>query len=873
MHLFRRLGFLAQREQLDRDLRSEMQQHVELLTADLINEGTSPEEARRIALRRFGNQRSLREESRDWWGFPSVESFIQDLRFGARLLARSPGFTLVAVLTLALGIGANTAVFSVVNSVLLRPFSYPHYERLVNVWRTHDQNWIGSLSIPDFRDWQQQNTALEGIAAYTTRRLSLEGPAEPQAIEAARVTTNFFDVMGTPPAKGRAFLQEEESNGRGNVVILSHETWVSDFGSDPNIIGRVITLNREPFTVVGVAASGFHYPHALTNAWVPLVPSMAEERRDSHSFVGIGRLKAGVTREQATAQLNTICTAMAKDHPEDQGLGSQLVPLKTAEVGGVEDGLLVAFLVVGFTFMIACANVATFLLSRAAARQREIAIRLAVGAKSSRLAVQFFAEGLLLAGIAAVVALLVSRWSVVAITNVGHAFFPASRPVTTDYRAAIFTLVLAALAAVLVCLVVGWSARHISVADALKENAASVAGSRRRLRGQQALVAIQLACAFLLLVGAGTLVESFIKLSRVSPGFDPHHVLAMRVPISSQDDSNSHPLLLVENELARVRALPGVIAAGVISFLPMQSWGTNTTIRFQGAQPPVSREAPWAEVRAVSPGYYDALRIRLPRGRGISNADTASAPPVAVVNETFVKQYSPNQDIIGRQISMTDGQAWATIVGVMEDSLQAGRNQPARAEVDLPYMQAKYAYLTQSMTFVVRTAGDPLAMAKPVQQTIRSVDPHQAVFGTTTVEQIISDLEGDRHFALWLLGVFAGLAMVLAAAGLFAQLSYAVTERTHELGVRIALGAKRSDLLRIVIVQGALVAGIGILGGLIASVGLVKVMRSLLFGVNPVQASVLISAALPLMIVALLASFLPARRAMAVDPMISLRCE
>ena len=864
---------MKRRKRMLRELEHDMAEHIAMETQDNIDRGMSAEEARYAALRKFGNVARITEQTREVWSFVRLEQLMQDFRYGARLLRKNAKLTAVVVLTLALGIGANTAVFSIVNAVLLKPLSFSHPEQLVQVWRTHGQGWTGSMSTSDLSDWQGQNSMFQGISAYAGRRLSLQNKSEARAFAAARVSPNFFEVMEASPVQGRGFTAEEATLGHEHVVVLGYDLWAQEFGSDPAVVGRGLQISDETYTVIGIAPKGFHFPDRLTQLWVPLAPVGPELRRDAHDFLVIGRLRPGVTLEQATAQLNAISLRMATQYPEDKELGALLVPLKTALVGWMHDGLLVAFIVVGFIFLIACANVATLLLSRAATRRREIAVRLALGASRGRLLTQFLAEGLLLAFLAAALAFAANRWTVAGVIAVSHNYLVFSSPAGIEPRVAGFTVGIAGLAALLISFVVGWGSTRLGVSEALKENAASVTGGRSGIRTQRALVAVQIACAFLLLVGTGVLVESFVRLSRVYPGFDAHQVLTMRLPVSSKKYSSGHPLsLMVEPAMARIGALPGVQAAGVITYLPMQSMGTTSDFRFS-SKAASDKDESWAEIRAVSAGYYHALGIRLLRGRLITSSDSEEAPRVAVVNETFVRRYSPDQEVVGRQISMIDEPQWLTIVGVVEDARQAGRNQPSLPELDLPYQQSTWPFLTTTMTLAVRTQEDSLAMTKDIRQAITAVDPAQAVYGVTTMEQIVSDYEGDRRFALWLLAIFSVLALVLAAGGLFAQLSYAVAERTHEIGVRIALGARYWHILRMVLKQGALVAVTGMAVGLVASLALLKVIRALLFGIDPAQPQVIVGAAIALLVIALAACYAPARRAAKVDPLTALRQE
>jgi putative ABC transport system permease protein len=743
----------------------------------------------------------------------------------------------------------------------------------VEVSRTQGETWSGSVSIPDLRDWQEQNTAFEGICAWKTARLNLRGTSEPETAEGAYVSTNFLDVMRVPPLAGRGFEKDEDTAGRNHVVVLGYDLWINNFGGDRSLVGRNVELNGESYTVVGVMPQGFHYPEPITNLWVPLVPNKEEMGRGEHVFLTIARLKPGVSIEQARTQLSSISARLAKAYPDtDTGLGALLIPLKTVRTSSIRASLLIVFTVVGFVFLIACANVSSFLLSRAATRRREVAVRRALGASRMRLAGQFFVESLLLAVCGATLAAVTARWLVAAIVALGSHYFSDPGRIHPDFTVFAFTKGLAALAAVLVSAAVAWSAPRVDVCETLKEGAHTVAGGRRRIHSQRILVVAQIGAAFLLLIGVGSLVESLMKLSRVHPGFNPDHVLTMRIPLPPEKYSERYPVsLFFHPMLAKVAALPGIESAGVITYLPMQACWTNGTFRIEGKPKPRQGEEPWAEVRAVSPDYYRAMGIRLLRGRWLGEGDGAGAPDVVVINRAFVSRYFPHQEVLGARIYFTDEGHWATIVGVAEDSRQAGLASDVLPEVDAPYSQVRWNFLTSTMSLSVRTKSDPLSMSKAVAQAIHSVDSGQGVFDVKTMSAIIAETETDRRFVTWLLGLFSVLALALAATGLFGQLSYAVTERTHEIGVRIALGARRGEVLRLVLAQGAKLAAVGMAIGLGASFGLLRFMASLLYAVKPADPSIVASAVVLLAGVTLLACYVPARRATRVDPLVALR--
>ncbi len=857
------------------DFAEELQAHLALEEDQLRESGMSEEEAMAGARRNLGNMTQARERFYEAHRWLWLDYLIQDLRYGLRQLRRNPGFAAVAVITLALGIGATTAIFSVVNAVLLKPLPYPHPQQLVEVWRTHGRGWVGSVSIPDLKDWQEQNTVFQGISAYSSARFNLRSKSAPQTVSGAYVSANFFTVMQVAPLLGRGFVQGEDVPGRNHVVVLGYGLWQSRFGGERDLAGQNIRLNGDTYTVVGVMPRGFSYPIAAAQVWLPLTPEPAELRRDAHDFLAVGRVKPGVSIDQARTQLNGVSARLAHAYPEtDDGLGALLIPLKSAQVGRIRGSLLILFGVVGFVFLLACADVSVFLLSRAAARRREIAVRLALGASRMRLGRQFFAENLLLAFGGAALAVLTARWSVEGIVALGSRYFSDPGIIRPDDRVLGFTLAVAVLAAVLLTVMVALTAARVNVQETMKEGAQTVAGGRALVRRQRILVIVQIAAALPLIIGAGAMVESLESLSRIDPGFNPNHVLTMQVSLSPVKYNSHHPAsALFQPALERIEGLPGVRAAAVITYLPMQQVGTNSRFQVEGRPKLPEADEPWAEVRAISPDYYRVMEIRLLRGRWFTDADNATSPEVAVVNRTFVNRYFPNEDVLGKQIEFADEQHWATIVGVVMDSRQAGLGLPARPEADIPYTQSHWIYLTSTMSLAVRTSGNPLAMARTVEQAVYSVDPDQGVFGVRTMNSIIGETEAHQQFVMWLLGLFSSLALVLAATGLFGQLSYTVTERTHEIGVRMAFGANRADVVRLVIGQGAKLAVLGMAIGLGASFALLRLVANQLYGVKSASPLVIALAVASLGAATLLACYIPARRATKVDPIVALRYE
>jgi putative ABC transport system permease protein len=870
------------------EIAEELAQHLEDRYQELIASGKTDDQAFRTTIEELKDDdllaRSLKSVVKEKYREPIVQgdatrSFfagvVQDARFALRMLRKSPGFTAAAVLTLTLGIGANTAIFSVVNVVLVRPLPYPHPEQLFNMWRTQRQGWTGAVSIPDLRDWQTQNTTLQGIAAFSTTRFNLRGKSEPETADGACVSPNFFDVMQVPFFVGRGFEPGEQTPGFEHVVVLSYELWVNQFGGNRALVGHDIRLNGEDYTVVGIMPRGFHYPRPTSALWVPLVPRPEQLERSAHDFLTIARLKPGVSLEQASTELNAIGARLAKAYPvTDTGLGAFLVPLRLATVGRIQQSLLVVFGIVGVIFLIACVNVSNFLLSRAKTRQREMAVRTALGAKRSRLLAQFFVEVLLLSLGGALLAALTARWSIAALIALGGNYLPDPRQIHPDARVFGFTLGLAFLAAVLVSLVAAWSATRVNVYETLKESAQYAGTSRRQLNGQSVLVVVQIATAFLLLIGAGAMIKCLMKLSRIDPGFHADHLLTLRIPFPEKQYNENHPLtLFIRPAVAKLEALPGVQGSAVITYLPLQSAWTNSTFRIEGKPAPRPNEEPSAETRAISPDYFRTMGIRLLRGRWFTDADSADAPEVAIVNRTFVKQFFSNEDALGKRIDFTDEGHWASIVGVVEDSRQIELEADPLAEVDMPFSQTHWTALISTMTMVVKTTGDPTALSKTIEQTIYSVDPDQGVYGVRTMEDIIAATEGDQRFMMWLLDLFAALTLTLAATGVFGQASYTVAQRTREIGVRMALGARRSDVVCMVLGQSATVALAGMLVGFAGSYGLMKLLASFLYEVKPGDPFIVAGAGAVLVILVLAACYLPARRAMHVDPMVALRYE
>ncbi len=795
----------------------------------------------------------------------------QDLRYGVRMLAKHPGFTFVAVMTLALGIGANSAIFSVVDAVLLRPLKFKDPEQLVRMWETLPQGGTGTVSPPNLKDWREQNDTLAAIAAFSTPNFNLQNQDSPERIPGASVTPEFFDVMGVLPLLGRAFRAGEDQLGNHRVVILSHELWQRNFGADPQIVGRSIPVNGENFTVVGVAPPGFRYPSRLTELWTPLTLTPAQlANRGSHFLNVIARLKPGVKLEQAQQQMSLIARRIEQQYPDNQtGRGILLGLLQEVTVRNVRPALLTLLAAVGFVLLIACVNVANLLLARATARRREIGIRLALGAGRWRLMRQFLTESLLLAALGGALGLLLAKWGVNVLVAMATQILPRASEVGLDGRVVGFTMLLSLLTGVVFGLAPALQSSKVDVQATLKEGG-SAGESRQSNWLRSLLVVAEVAAAFVLLIGAGLMIKSFLNLQRVDAGLRPESVLTMSVTLPNSKYPTPQSRVPFFQQLEeRVSTLPGVEAAGVINLLPMQNWGWNSDFQIEGRTPFPPGKAPLVENRTVTPDYFRAMGIPLVAGRFLNDQDNAQSERVTLINQTFARRFFANEDPIGKRINVGGG-GWTTIVGVVGDVKQAGLTNLVRVEHYSPHAQVQ---ISNTMALVVRASSDPTALAAAIRSETQAIDPAQPVFNIKTMETVIAESVSDRRLNMVLLGVFSGLALLLAVIGIYSVMSYTVTQSTRELGIRMALGAQARDVLKLVVGQGVALAAIGMVIGLIAAFGLTRLMAALLFGVGATDPLTFACVSALLIVVALVACVIPARRATKVDPMVALRHE
>jgi predicted permease len=881
--IWRRLLSLPRRGRYEREMEEEMRFHLEMQIEQNLASGMAAEEAHYAARRQFGNQTWLKEASREMWSLRFIETLIQDLRYGARTLMKSPGFAFVAVLTLALGIGANTAIFSVINGVLLRALPYYESERLVMVWADRPilQARIGLADFPvavaDFVDWRSQNQVFEQMAALETQRMNLTGEGEPESVVSLRASASLFPLLGAGFAVGRAFLPEEDKADAHRVVVISHGLWRQRYGADPKLIGQKITLDNETYTVIGVTAPDFQFPRRgevpylggvtkvdlyLPNAFTPKLIN----DRVGDSLMVIARLKPGVSVEQASADMNAIARRLTEQYPQtNTDKGVRLAPLQQQMVGKAQTALLMLLGAVGFVLLIACANVANLLLARAAGRQKEVAIRAALGASRWRVLRQLLTESLLLAISGGAAGLLMAWRLVELLLAIAPDNLPRAYDIRLDTRVAGFTLLVSLLTGIVFGLLPALQTSKIDFGEALKEGGRDAAGLlRRRLRGF--LIVGEVALAFVLLIGAGLLIRSFARLTEVDPGIDPRRVLTMDIMLPPTKYTGSQAAAFFQQTLERVRSLPGVEAAATVSPLPLSGLHASTGFGIEGRPSPTPLKFS-AGVRRISPDFFKTFRVPLVNGRLLAASDGADAPPVVVVNESLARIYFANEDPLGKRI-IYNGVA-REIVGVVGDVKHSALDVEAKPEIYFPMAQASKPF----MSLAVRSSGDPLQMVAAVRGQVWAVDKDQPVSNIETMERLMAKSVAPRRFNLLLLGVFALVGLALAGVGLYGVMSYTVTQRTREIGVRMAMGAQTGDVLRLVIGEGMKLALIGALLGLGGALALTRLLKTLLFEVSATDPPTFIVIAALLINVSLLACWIPARRAARVDPMVALRIE
>jgi putative ABC transport system permease protein len=814
---------------------------------------------------------------------------IQDLRYAVRVLVKNKALTAIAVVTLALGIGANTAIFSVVNAVLLNPLPYKQPDRLVALWENVPGHGRWRTSPANFFDWKKQNTVFEDVAAFGASTLTLTGDGEPEQLVGCRVSSGYFAVVGIDPVIGRAFLPEEHERGKGQVVILGYNFWQRRYGGDKNIINRSITLDGASYTVVGVMPAGIYPVWPTTSGritfdeqqqqyWTPM--SFTAEWaavRTAHVLGVLARLKPGVSIEQATGEMNTIAARLEQEHTDNRGEGIILNQFMNEVVGDVRPALFTLLAAVGLVLLIACANVAGLLLAQHAGRNKEIAIRAALGAGRTRLVRQFFLEGLLLSLLGTVAGLAVAAAGTKLLLQFVPAGIPRLAQVDLDWRVLGFTMLMALSTCLIFGLIPAWHASKPDLHTTLEQTSRSVAQGASRLRFRQVLVVFQVSIAVMLVIGAGLLIKSFWLLQRVDPGFRAEGVLSASLTLPNSKYAEPAQINNFHKQLLdRISTLPGVKTATIAYDHPLQSNWLDS-FQIEGRVPSSDNQSISANFVPVGPNYFDTVSVQLVAGRKFTPVDDQDHPGVAIVNESFVRHYFPNENALGQRLRPSPpGRIWNNerlttfeIVGVVRDVKLAGLEAPSEPAYYLPASQAPL----QDMTLLVRTTTDPLSIVGAVRGAVLSIDPNQPISNVSTLEKVVDESIAQRRLNMLLMGLFGGLAMLLSAVGIYGLLSHAVTQRTQEMGIRMALGAQVSDVLELVLKQGMMLALAGEAIGLAGAFALTRLMRGLLFGVTPNDTTTFVVVAGVLGVVALLACYVPARRATKVDPLVALRYE
>jgi putative ABC transport system permease protein len=799
-----------------------------------------------------------------------MDRLWQDLVYGVRMLARNPAFAAIAVFTLGLGIGGNTAIFSVVNSVLLRPLPYPSADKLVVINETRLPQFPQfSVSPGNFLDWRKQASEFENLAVVGSGPSILTGAGDPEKVQGERATANLFETLGVKPALGRDFRPEEDQDGHDNVVVLSFGLWQRYFGGRPEALGQSITLDNRPYTIIGVMPAGFNFGRD-TDLWKPM-GFTAEEMtiHGGHYLFSIGRVKDGESIDKARAELSTIAKRLEQQYPDsDAGWGVKVTPYLDYTVGSVRPVLLVLLGAVGFVLLIACANVANLLLARASSREREFGVRAALGAGRMRLVRQMLTESAVLAVVGGALGLILAYVGVRLLPSFAPTDLPRMKDISVDIRALGFTLLVTFLTGTIFALAPALQFSKPNLNESLKEGSrGSTSGGRRQLI-RSALVVLEVAMALVLLVGAGLLIKSFDRLVAVNPGFQIDHALAVEVNIPRtkypKDQQRSD---FFSSLLEKARALPGVQSVGATNVMPLG--GNDYILGFQiaGRPPAASDQRVSTNYYAVSPDYFKTMGIALVKGRFFTEHDNKDSARVAVINQEMARRFFPDEDPIGQRINVTNGpDVYREIVGVVADVKHYALDVPAPPQTYEPYLQKP----DSSMTLVVRTSVDPASLTGSIRQAVLEIDKDQPISASKSLDQLFSESVSRQRFAMLLLAVFAGIAMVLAAVGIYGVLSYAVAQRTHEIGIRMALGARVTDVLRLVVGRAVALTLIGIALGLGGSLLITRVMSSLLFGVTATDPFTFIAIPILLTLVSLAASYLPSRRATKVDPTIAL---
>jgi predicted permease len=873
-----RLRGLFQKRKLEQELEDEIRSHLEMQIGDNLRLGMSPEEARYEALRKFGGVEQVKERYRDRSSLSFVDSTLQDLRYGIRMLLKHKGFTAVAVLTLALGIGANTAIFSVVKAVLLNPLPYHEPDRLMTLSEAHASAGEMGISWPNYQDWQRRAHSFTEMAASRPITLNLTGVEQPLRLSGRAVTWNFFRVLGVQPQLGRDFTSEDDKVGSTPTIILSDNIWKRSFGATPQVLGRTLNLSGTAYTVVGVLPSGFEFSaqedvYAALGGW--LKPYPAWYARDSHPALrAVARLKPGITLTVAQSEMMQIAAQLEREYPAtNSGQTAVVKGLQANLVGEVRPVLLVLLGAVGFVLLLACVNVANLLLARAAARQQELAVRLALGARRGRLLRQLLTESLLLALLGGASGVLLGRWLLKGLLSLAPSDLPRLATVQLDSGVLLFTAGITLATGLLFGLLPAWHATRTELHGMLKQAGRAVGVSGARQRVLNTLLVVEVSLALLLMTGAGLMARTMYRVLQEEPGFRPDHLLTLRFDLSGPRYSDLARRQSFYNEvITRLESTPGIEAAAFTRALPIGGSEEGNLFTVADQASPDRTHQPQGPITAISSGYFQTLGIQLLQGRAFTEADSANSPPVIIVNETLARRFWPNQNHIGKRLKLGWPESptpWCEVVGVVADVKQNGFIAPTLPQAYFPLTQLPRTQLY----LVVRTKTEPAVQTAAVRAVVRTVEPELPLYQIRTMEEVFNRVLLTQRAALGLLGSFAALALVLAVIGIYGVMSYAVAQRTHEIGLRAALGARPRDLLKLILANGMKLASVGAGCGLVAAGALTRLMERLLFGVSPTDWLTFAAATGVLTLVALATGYLPARRAARVDPLVALKSE
>jgi predicted permease len=868
--LFRRILFTLKRRQMDRELAEEMREHLKLKTEKNLAAGMAAEEARYAAQRQLGNLTRMEEESRRTWGFPFLESLLQDIRYSVRGLRKAPGFALVAIVTLALGIGATTAIFSVINTVLLRPLPYkdsPRIARIQTLTPMFPDFQLGE-SIPDFNDIRADARSFEALAAYQEKTVNLTAPGDPELIRTAEVTNEFLPLLGISPAFGRGFLAEDEQRKSGDVVVLSYSLWRERFAGDPNIVGRAVTLEQRSYTVIGVMPVGFEFPKKDTAAWTPLIVTPENNKRGNWFFTVLAKIRPELGLRAAQTELDGIAARLGAQYPKtEKGTQFKLSLLQEQVTGGAKSGLMLLLGAVGFLLLIACANVSNLILSRGLERQSEIAMRAALGASRPRILRQLLVESLVLSSVGGAAGMLLAVYGVNAYRSLAPANTPRLSELHVDPAIAWFALALSSLAGILCGLAPALRNSRADLNTALKDRAA--AGGRGRFSMLGVLVVIEVALAVVLLDGSALMAQSMIRLLSVDAGFRTDHVLtaALNLPKARYPDADAQRIFvqrlldaLHANERLKDVALSDSTAlAGNLKMMALDPGSLGT-----------GDKSSTLEMKAVAPGFFETLGIRLVSGRLFAETDKKGGPRVVIVNESLVRRYFPGQNVLGKMLKFgTEPEEQSQIIGVVADTRDVHLQAAPQPQVYLPLMWDTVG----SLHVFIRTSADPLALATEFRKTVWAIDKEQPVSQVHSMTEVIAESVAEPRFRTLLVGAFATAGLTLTLVGIYGVVSYMAGQRTREIGIRVALGAQRSSVLRMVLSEGIRLAGIGAVVGVLGALALTRLAKNQLYDIKPTDPMTLAAAAVLMILIALAACYVPARRATRVDPLIALRHE